>query len=577
MTEAHVKSVRAKRGRLPVRTSEWVEGLINIKDGDTGLVHKLDFKERRYIRRLYDTPSRKVLFMTSRQTEKSTTLGNRLLAMVGMRRNYTPLFVTPSAMQTMVFSRARIDDIIEISPVIRALRGDSYNILEKNFKNGGRIYLRYAFLNADRIRGLSANALVCDELQDLLTDIMPVIEEVTSHHQDTISLYSGTPKTFDNTIEKYWGHSTQSEWAVPCEHHGTPGDPSSWHWNVLGMANIGKHGPVCARCKKPISAEHPRAQWVAMNPGAEFEGLRICRLMVPWFAKNERKWADMLLDRERYPLGKFMNEVLALSYDGGSKPLSRAEIQRACDAKYPNTLETALLERDNCQLYAGIDWGTGSDSSYSVLSIGGYCRRDNAFQILCSIRFIGPLAEPEPQMREIMRIINTLRVRYIGADYGMGFHPNKQLTSVYGAARVLQYQYQARLMAKLAYKPQLHRFLTFRTPVMADIINALKAGNKIRLPEYESYKAPYVDDLLAIRAEYSNTLKMIQYTKPRTATDDTFHSILFCFLASLRDRPRPDIMAPIRDVDSDGARAAFAEESAIQEIYEKAAQAGIEI
>lgn len=577
-TSATATASRSRRN-INLLTSEWVESLLYIKDGDTGKVHHLDFSERRYIRRLYDTPARKVIFMTSRQTEKSTTLGNRLLAMLGGRRNYTTVFVTPSAMQTMVFSRARIDDIIDMSPTVAALRdAQRFNILEKTFKNGSRAYLRYAFLNADRIRGIAANSLFCDEIQDLLPDVMPVIEEVTSHQQDPFFLYSGTPKTFDNTIEKYWSaHSTQSEWVIPCERHGLPKDASSWHWNILDMPNIGKLGPVCSKCKQPIFPEHPKAQWVAMRPKAEFEGLRICRLMVPWVAKSPKRWADMLYDRERYPLDRFMNEVLARSYDGGTKPLSRAEIMRACDTAYPNSLDTAMAQRDKCQLYAGLDWGTGSETSYTVLTIGGYCRNDTAFQILYTYRFTGPLADPTVQMVEIMKVLNQLRIRLIGTDYGMGFHPNKILTNAYGAAKVLQYQYQARLTGKLVYKPALHRYLAFRTPLMADAINALKAGNKIRLPEYESFKEPYAEDYLSLRAEYSQTLRMIQYTKARSATDDSFHSMLYCFLAACRDRPRPDVFLPTRDLSTDDARAAAAEEAAIQELYNRAAEHGIDM
>lgn len=574
---------RARRAHKPLRltSSQWTENFVYIKDANTGLVNRIDFAERKYLRRFYDTPSRKVIFMTSRQTEKSTSIGSRLMAMSLMRRNYTALFVSPSAMQTMVFSRARLDDILEISPVLNAMRGDSFNILEKNFKNGSRIYLRYAFLNADRIRGLSVNAMLADEIQDLLTDVMPVIEETASHHKDPIFLYAGTPKTFDNTIEKYWsGHSTQSEWVIPCERHGTPKDPSSWHWNVLGADNIGLTGPVCAKpdCKQPIAPEHPMAHWHAMNPGAEWEGLRICRLMVPWVVRDPVKWKEFVTDAQgRYSRAKFYNEVLALSFDGGSKPLTRADIMRACDAHYPNSIDTVRKVQDHATLYAGIDWGEGTENSYTVMSIGSFCRRDSSFQILYSLRFAGPLADPDAQIKYITELIAGLRIKLIGTDYGGGFHPNKRLTNIYGPMRILQYQYQARMGAKLAYKPALHRYLTFRTPVMADVINAIKDGTKIRLPSYDTFKEPYADDLLALRAEYSNTLKMIQYTKAKNIPDDTFHSIVFCLLAALRENPRPDIMAPIKNLHTEEARAAQAEEAAIDELYRIAAASGIDL
>jgi len=543
--------------RISMAPSQWVSHFVHIKDGDTGRTKPVEFDEREYLLRLYNTRRRKLLFLTSRQTEKSTTLANKLMSLCGMRPNYATLFVTPSAMQTTVFSRSRIDDIVEISPLLRAMRHPSktWNLLEKEWANSSKMYLRYAFLSADRIRGLSTNAIFCDEIQDLLRDVMPVIEETASHHKDPIYVYSGTPKSFDNTIEHYWANaSTQSEWCIPCERHGLPNDPGSWHWNVLGPANLGLKGPICDQCGNLINPEHPMARWVEMNPGAEFEGFRICRLMVPWYFKNPDKWKEILEAHRRYPTAQFMNEVMAVSYDSGVKPLSQREVITACDDRYTMDEDEVARLAESVPLYGGIDWGEGTgEGAYTVLSVGGYTRADASFQIVYSKRFDGPLADPEAQIVEIKRLINRFRLKYVGCDYGMGFWPNKRLSSVYGPARIHQFQYQARLSAKLRYVKARHVVLTFRTPVMADVFNAIK-NMKIRLPAWEAYKKPYAADLMAITAEYSDTMKMIKYDKPRGLTDDTFHSILYALLVSMFDHKRPDIMSPVRETGEEAAR-----------------------
>ncbi len=569
-----VRKRSLRRSKIRMAASEWVSHFVRIKDGDTGFVKQIEFDEREYLLRPYNTARRKTLFMTSRQTEKSTTLGNKIMAFSGMRANYTSLFVTPSAMQTTVFSRTRIDDIVEISPMLKgqavprgAPPGSStgtWNLLEKGWRNGSKIYLRYAFLNADRIRGLSANAVFCDEIQDLLQDVMPVIEETVSHHKNPVYVYSGTPKTFDNTIEHYWTNaSTQSEWCIPCEHHGTPSEPGTWHWNVLGPKNLGLGGPICDRCGNSINPEHPQAQWVEMNPGAEFEGFRICRLMVPWYFKNPEKWGEILDAHKRYPTAQFMNEVMALSFDSGTKPLTRMEVIRACDDAYRMEESQVAELRSSSELYAGIDWGTG-ENAYTVFTVGGYTRGDSAFQILYSRRFDGPLVDPEPQMKEIIRLINLFRIKYVGCDYGMGFWPNKKLTQIYGAKRIHQFQYAARAPSKVIFKPRMMRYICFRTPLMSDIFNAIK-DMKIRLPAWDVYQKPYAQDLFAIRSEYSDTMKMIKYDKPRGLTDDTFHSILYTMLASFFDHRRPDIIAPIQE-NSEQAKRARAEEWAMEHI-----------
>jgi hypothetical protein len=51
--------------------------------------------------------------------------------------------------------------------------------------------------------------------------------------------------------------------------------------------------------------------------------------------------------------------------------------------------------------------------------------------------------------------------------------------------------------------------------------------------------------MLNIFSEYSEQLRQNIYKKSPNATDDTFHSILLCFLASMIRHPRPDVISPM--------------------------------
>lgn len=538
--------------KLHLLTSEWVSTFVRIKDGDSGQAVPITYGERPYLPRIYDTPARKVLLFTSRQTEKSTTIGNRIFSRCGMRPGHTVLFVSPSAMQTTAFSKTRMNEIIEISPLIKAQTHEhlTNNIFEKHFANASKVYLRYAFLTADRIRGLSVNDIFADEVQDLLPDTMPVIEETASHHQETLFVYSGTPKGFDNTIHSYWNDSsTMSEWAIPCEHHGLPKHPATWHWNILGEKNLGKEGPVCDRCGNPLNPEHPYARWVEMQPfdgkRISFEGYRVCRLMVPWFYKSPKKWKEILESRERYPTAQFMNEVLAISYDSSTKPITKLELIAACDASYENSLEKARAISATNTLFFGIDWGSG-ERAYTVLTVGAYCRSDASFQIIFMMRFTGPLTDPVAQMDELEHLINVLRPKYVGTDFGFGFYQNKRLLSRFGNHRIFPFEYAPRLNVKLKYVPAMHRSIAFRTPLMSDLFVALKKG-KVRLPRWADIERPYGEDILNIHAEDSVNLRMIRYGKASGKTDDSFHATLYCLLASMLEHKRPDIIAPFKE------------------------------
>ncbi len=564
------RSTAAKRSKIYMAPSKWVEHFIRVKDGSVGADVRMSFGERRYLKRVYDTASSKVLLMTSRQTEKSTSIGNILMARSALYSMHTSLFVTPSAMQTKVFSRARLDEIIDLSPMMKSLTHTklTMNILEKEFINRSKIYLRYAYHSADRIRGISSQDLYVDEIQDIQADLMPVIEETTSHFADSYKLYSGTPKSFDNTIEKYWAQaSTQSEWCIPCEHHGLPNQPGTWHWNILDSKNMGLHGPICDRCGAAINPEHPMAQWVSMNPGALFEGFRICRLMVPWYYKIPKAWKDLLALRDLYPTAQFMNEVMAKSYDSGTKPITRAEMIAACDESYLMDEDAVAAMRSTTELFGGIDWGTGEGSSYTVLTVAGYVRGDAALQFVYAKRFDGPLADPTAQEEELIRLIRKFRLDVVGCDYGMGFVQNKRLTDIFGAKRIQVFMYAVRAQNKVTYRAALHRFTVYRTPVMSDIFAAIKR-RLLRFPNWDVFQKPFGEDFLSIHSEYSNTQRMIMYDKPRGISDDTMHSALFCFLASNSVYKRPDIMSPLRSNTEDAARSAQ-EDYAMMEIMER--------
>lgn len=501
------------------------------------------FKERRHLIRCYDTPARRVLLMCARQVEKSTLLGNTMLCYSCIVPGYKSLYVSSSGRQTDTFSKDRLREPIETSPVLKQFTTKmlSQNILEKQFVNRSKVTLRYAFLNADRCRGVPAWCLAIDEIQDILADNIPVIEQCLSHAPEhwRRRIYAGTPKSFDNTIEEYWAQSsTQNEWVVPCE--------ACNHWNILDEANIGKKGLICSRadCGRPIQAMHPRSQWAAQvkldPPKISFEGYRIPQLMVPW-----RKWDEILIDYEKYSRARFYNEVLGRSFDSGLRPLTQKDIQRCCRADIKMSESVKYRQIGFGQpIFAGLDWGTG-EQSYTVLTLATYV--DSKFRVFYMHRFTGPEVEPDTQMAMIIQMLDYFNVDCIGADYGGGYYPNDKLTRRYGKNRVWKYQYVAQVRTKVLWQHKLGRFVVRRNDVMADIFNAIKRGNQCQFPVWEEFKEPYAQDMLNIFSEYNNTLRCLQFKHAPSKPDDAFHSLLYAWLASMMRFPRPDIISADRE------------------------------
>lgn len=499
------------------------------------VMDRFSFEGRRHMRRCYDTPARRLLLFCGRQTEKSTLLGNLMLSYMCIVAGYRGLYVSPSMTQTKTFSNDRVREPLETSGLLQRFTTKmlSQNILEKQFVNRSKLTLRYAYLNADRTRGIPSFLLALDEFQDILQDNVPVMQQCLSHAPQSLKreIYAGTPKSLDNHLEYYRANlSTQGEWVVPCD--------ACNHWNVLGEKNIGKKYLCCERCGKQIYPMHERAQWANMVRSAPWESYRITQLMVPWL-----NWQnDILYNYENYPRDKFYNEILGLSYDSGLRPLTTQQLKDVCsDAVTMLDLEKYKALCHSQHIYAGLDWGTG-ENSYTLLTLGTYV--ETKFRVFYAHRFTGEDIDPETQMHKILEILQYFNVRFIGSDYGGGFSQNYKLTKEFGALKIKKFQYLARSSGgKVVWNPKFLRFQVSRTEVMSDVYNAIKRG-KLEFPKWDEWRDPYGQDMLNVYSEYNEQLHMTQYKHGVGNPDDTMHSVIYCLLASMFDYPRPDILKP---------------------------------
>lgn len=480
-------------------------------------------------------------------THNSTLLGNKALSYCCIIPAYKVLYVSPSSLQTKTFSSDRLKEPMDTSDVLTSFTTGQLakNIFEKQFVNRSKITLRYSYLTADRTRGIPAYMLDIDEIQDILYDNIPIIEQCTSHAPERLKRYnySGTPKSLDNTIEYLRAqHSTQGEWVVPCDAHGGEGGR---YWNVLGEKNIGKTGLICEKCGKAISAAHEDARWAAMvayRPEKEmFEAYRIPQLMVPW-----KPWAELLHQYESYPRAKFYNEVLGISFDSGLRPLTLTQVREHCKEEismFPKELDRYASLSFAQPVFMGLDWGT-AENSYTVMVLATYVNMK--YRIFYIHRFVGKDAEPPVQLQIICDFVRRFNVAIIGTDYGGGFDRNDHLMRQFGPQRLQKFQYMARCKKKVEWDGRLLRWKVHRTEVMSDLFNAIKRG-AFEFPRWAEFQNPYAQDFCNIFSEYNETLRMIQYMHAPNMPDDSFHALLFGFLGSMIKVPRPDIIAPRRE------------------------------
>jgi hypothetical protein len=528
---------------------------------------ELDMSRRPWLHPIYDlvcTPMadgtfrRKVFLVFGRQSEKSTTIGNLLLSLSNLIPYLRMLYVTASNEQMREFSDERLRAIILDSPILQRLAGQTgaqtrqtQNVQTKRWVNLSKILLRSVFKSPDRVRGIPADFLGVDEIQDVYIDYLPVIEEVLTNSEldgGPISIYSGTPKTFDNALEFYWSrHSTQNEWMTKC--------PKCNHWNIIEYDNVGPEGLICTKpdgegfCGGPLDPVDGQSQWITTGrAGSEWESFRLPQPIVPYAYRNrpdifKRRWQELNNKRKRYNRPKFYNEVMARSFDQGTKPVSFEEVRRCC-LNNLKIIEEPDKNLKHGKCWAGLDWGTG-DASFTVLSIWNY-DSEGRFRMLFAKRYEGVESDPDFAVADIIKWCRKYNVTRIGSDWGFGFQSNAQLAKAFGAAKLMCYFHAGKQKDKVKWDKKAYMFITHRTRVLQDVFTLIKrgpTGGGIAFVNWDEAE-DFVKDILAVFSEYDERSRQIKFDHARGNPDDFLHTICYALLVSQFDYRRPDLHAP---------------------------------
>ena len=508
--------------KIKIRNSDFIQKTL-ILDGNPWR-----FENRPYIYPIVNSSTKRTLLKTGRQVEKSTTLSGRQLSKCCLNPNKTYLYVSPTMKQTGVYSRKKIDEAIETSPLIRknfypGVKG--FKVEEKRLKNHTTMYFRSAFHDADSIRGITVSLETdFDEIQDMLEEVFSVVEACSLKFPNAQFGYAGTPKTLDNGIELKWQETTQCEWAVKCMGCG--------HWNILSIDNVilDKPGIWCTKCQHEINSLE--GCWVKGNNSPEVEDFSGFCLPYIILYKKYIDWKDLFFKIRKWDTGKLMNEVFGQSYDNGAKPLTREQLIAACDSGRKMWLEIPGPFQHH-QIYAGIDWGMGKttkSTGYTVLTIGYFCQITQKFKVVFAKRFIGREAEPELMVPELQRLLILYNATVIGADWGFGFGLHDRLKN--NLPRNFTYvTFRHSVIKKfLAWDEQGGTYVTNRTEVMTELFSRIKR----QVMEFYNW-SEFEDigkDYLNINSEYSDTLRQLRYI--HTQPDDAFHATLMMLLCWMR-------------------------------------------
>lgn len=387
---------------------------------------------------------RQLLIKSGRQVAKSTSSAARGVMLSNAIAYFSTLFVTPLYEQVRRFSTQYVRPFIDQSPVKSLWTGTTTenSVLQRTFKNYSKMFFSFALTDADRMRGISAHMVAFDEVQDMLQDLIPVICEVLSHSRWRLQLYTGTPKTLDNTIEQLWLESSQAEWAIPCEACSKLNFPCKaldldkmigpMSWDICEQ----RPGIVCAKCQRPI---FPRSgRWVHKHPDLrwDFPGYHVPQAIMPIHYADPERWQELLGKREgrnNTSPATFDNEVHGESCDQGIKLVTETDLKRAAVLPWKNDLlgrtrpEEPLKRLSDYRLRVmGADWGGGGDSKKKtdgrsqIVSFTKFCvagaRGDGKIDIIYGRKLLNPALQLE-EATEVLQQLNQFRCDFLAHDY----------------------------------------------------------------------------------------------------------------------------------------------------------------
>lgn len=513
-----------------LRRSDLLPGLFKIQGKQYSLEDYPQFRE------LYDNPYvPRTLLICGRQLGKSANNSRSEVADAMQIDNFHILYVAPLQMQTNYYSTTYLAEAIGSCFMARWLQSKDTsqsdagpalsNVGHYSFNNGSNIRLTYAKQSPDRARGIFADRIDYDEIQDQIVDNLAIIDQSTSASDYALRRYTGTAKTMDNTIEFLWQDSSQAEWVVKCEgcnHHNIPDREHA-------MDMIRAQGPSCVKCGKKLNVR--RGEFVPKFQARHrtFAGYHVPQIVVPAIVENPVRWMNLINKVLSSAPATVMQEILGISCSEGARLITEEDIKR--NSTLPPLLK--MQRREWLSRYhtiiGGVDWGVAEVNSYTVHTIIGL-RSDGMVDVLWAKRFFG--FDPSRYLKEIAQAQAFYGAKFLCADFGMGFEKNLMLQQQYGVP-VVQFQYTG-TARNLTFSPvgPLARWLADKVASMEILFWAIKA-NQIQFPPWAEFERLAIDLLSPFQTtiEYQGR-QVRKFLRNPARPDDFCHALNFAYMGA---------------------------------------------
>lgn len=479
-----------------------------------------------------------MIVLSGRQLGKSISLSrSEVLDMVSIPQFQT-LYVAPLQEQTRRYSDLYLTEAINSCDLAQALQSNRLlkgmsdsKIIDatghKTFANGSGIQLTYAKTSADRARGIFADRIDFDEIQDQNVDAISIISESLTSSEYGARRFTGTAKTMDNTIQMLFERSSQCEWVMKCQACGTYNIPNI-DGGVLKM--IKADGMHCVHCGGKLDVRS--GKWVAAYPSkmSTFRGYHIPQVVSPSITESARNWGRLLGKLENDSLTKFIQENLGISESTGQRLVTQADIVR--QSTLPGIAEIQSHLDRYTMTVAGIDWGGAEHTSFTVISVIG-CRPDGRLDVIYCQRFRG--FDPDEQLESIARTVNFYGCAAVAADYGMGLSKNIILSKRFGLPMVqMMYTRQNKLFGVNPPTESAPAIWTIGKVQALDIFFLSLKNGRIFFPKdgFDIYTCDILADFEETTEAGGLTYRI--YMRDPARPDDALHAMCFASVMAMK-------------------------------------------
>ena len=547
MLEHQVKLLADSLNRNPDQpVSRILPLLFRLKGRPYGLEYSHFFFEPMF--RLKNAPIQ-LLWKTSRQVSKSTSQAAAQILYASANPDFNVLTVMPFAEQVRKFSSNYVKPFIASSPVKSWFLGKDRPVdavQQRGLRNRSNLFFSYSSGNPERVRGIPADMVCVDEVQSMDMADLPVIEACMAASPFKYSRYTGTPLTFDNTIQQLWDQSSQAVWHIPCQETGCKHENRcTVDADLLRM--IEASTLVCSKCGKPVNSRLGYFVHAYPERSRVFPGYHVSQPILPMHYEDPKAWAYLKMCQSNKPKYAFYNEHLGESFDAGSKLITSAEIAAACTVTpaKPNQIERGGY----VALSVGVDWGgrgkektTDSEEfiSNTAVALAALCS-DGSVDIPWLYR-VPYSVDASAEAGVIANVCRDSMASWLAMDYGGQGNVQEHLVVAAGwpKDRICPFTYavMAPNMPIIHYRPGAQHGVrssyTLDKPRSLKLLIELIRRKMVRFANLDHYRNHELNDFLNIIEESTDSPRGSPRTLIRRLagrTDDVVHAVNFAVMS----------------------------------------------